>query len=64
MTSGFSAEVAMAVTHPPWPSRVPLKVSDSDMLTKKVLEEKEGGGASSTVVLRARPFRVSDSARA
>ena len=31
MTSGFSAEVAMAVTHPPCPSRVPLKERDSDM---------------------------------
>lgn len=41
MTSGFSAEVAMAVTHPPWPSRVPLRTRDSDMLEE---EERRGEG--------------------
>jgi hypothetical protein len=30
--SGFSEEVAMAVTHPLWPSRDPRKRRDSDMM--------------------------------
>lgn len=30
--SGFSEEVAIAVTHPLWPSRDPMKRSDSDMM--------------------------------
>ena len=30
--SGFSEEVAMAVTHPLWPSKDPRKRSDSDMV--------------------------------
>ena len=35
--SGFSDEVAMAVTHPLWPSKEPRKRSDSDIfLLEKV----------------------------
>jgi len=30
--SGFSDEVAMAVTHPLWPSKDPRKRRDSDMV--------------------------------
>ena len=40
--SGFSDEVAMAVTHPLWPSKEPRKRSDSDIFVgKRVLGRRQ-----------------------
>ena len=52
--SGFSDDVAIAVTHPLWPSRDPRKRSDSAILRNRLsgrgrrcsVKEQESGGAT------------------